>query len=354
MASFFTVRNFSMLGLGVLLLSGCSTEDSITNAAQRSRSVTQAVPDPSLEPATRLPQHYLLVATTDQLPGDLTDQAWLANGTITGTMPEVGLALATSDDPAFLAKASHIPGIRAVIHDFSYQAPKPQAARAKIGYTALQLGSSAYGTSLPGAKATANIKAGAAARAGSVGKGALVAVLGRGNQLLPAFKNHVVGSASFVPGEEVHAAPQRSYDANSPEARVLVVKVLGDKGTGSLGWMLQGLYYAATQRANIVSLDLATVVPRNAKFRNDPSSAAVQTDEAWERNPEEIQTLLVAISKVMNYASKHGVTITAPAKHMQPNGNKRLIHIPADLPNVLAITPQTDLAVLESAPALRQ
>lgn len=353
MASFFTVRTFSMLGLGVLLLSGCSTEDSITNAAQRSRSVTRETPAPSLEPATRLPQHYLLVSATDQLPADLTDQAWLANGTITGTMPEVGLALATSDDPAFLAKASHITGIRAVIHDFSYQAPKPQPTRANAAYTAFQPGTAAYGTTLPGARTTANIKSGAASRVGAAGQGALVAVLGRGNQLLPAFKNRVVGTASFVPGEAA-AAPQRRYDASSPEARVLVVKVLGDKGTGSLGWMLQGLYYAATQRANIVSLDLAAVVPRNAKFRHDPGTAAMPADEAWERNPEETQTLLVAISKVMNYASKHGVTITAPAKHMQSNGNKRLIHIPADLPNVLAITPQTDLAVLESAPAVRQ
>lgn len=352
MSSFFTVRSFSMLGLGVLLLSGCSTEDSLTNAAKRSRSVTQVAQAPSLEPASRLPQQYLLVAYNDQLPADLTDQAWLANGTITGTMPEVGLALATSDDPAFVAKASHITGIRAVIHDFSYQAPKAQAAKAGTAYTPIQQTSAAYGSLLPGARTTANIQSSAVARAGSAGQGALVAVLGRGNQLTSAFKNRVVGTTSFVPGEEAQAAtPPRRFATHSPEARILVVKVLGDEGTGSLGWMLQGLYYATTQRANIVSLDLAAALPRDTK---NHSAANGPADDTWSRNPEEVQTLLVAISKVMNYASKHGVTVTAPARHMQSNGNKRLVHIPADLPNVLAITPQTDLAVLQTAPSLRQ
>ncbi|MBG8554939.1 S8/S53 family peptidase [Hymenobacter guriensis] len=349
----FCFRNFSILGFGLMLLGGCSSEDSLTNATTQSRSVTQVAQAPSLEPVTRLQHQYLLLSSTDKLPADLLEQAWLANGTITGTLPEVGLALATSDDPEFQAKASRMPGIKSVIHDFSYQAPKPQATRTGAAYTAVQPSADAHSL-MPWAQATKNTNSAAEQTSVTKGQGTLVAVLGRGNRLMPAFKNRVVGSASFVPGEEAQVAPVRQVASTSPEARVLMVKVLGDEGTGSLGWMLQGLYFATTQRANIVSLDLATAVPSHSKYRDDHGTPNDSSDDTWVNDPQEIQTLLVAISKVMNYASQRGVAVTAPARHMTANGNKRLVHIPADLPNVVAITPQTDLAMLNASAPQRQ
>ncbi|MBG8554938.1 S8 family peptidase [Hymenobacter guriensis] len=362
--SFFTPRSLSVLGLSLGLLASCSKEDiQLKDAAPQSAALSSAAAAADAGSVVRRGNQYIIISSTDALPADLAAQTQAANGTLTDQLPGTGLALATSTDPNFAAKAGRISGVRSVIHDFSFQGFNPASDRnleavaeaentnpASAGdnerYFPLQWGHTA-------------IQAPEAWNAGARGAGALVAVLDGGFDLThPDLQPNIVGSRSFVPGEPAqfgltsfshgsHTAGTIAAADNSlgvigvaPDAKLLLVKVLRDAGSGSFSWMIQGIYYAVEQKADVINMSLGAAIPRNSKFRDDNGTPDDTTDDKWVNETKEIQELLVAISKATTYATQHGATVIASSGNDANNGQRDqdLVHIPSGATNVISIS----------------
>jgi subtilisin family serine protease len=354
--------------LGLLFTFGCSKEDlapdNIPATNQRSSSAAQVTDDGSL--AVRRGNHYLIISATNKLPTGLAEQTKAANGEVTGTMEEVGIASATSSDPAFATKAARISGVRSVIHDFSYQGfnldqervveltadadnTNPISSGDNDRFFPLQWGHTA-------------IQAPEAWNAGARGKDVLVAVLDGGFDLKhPDLAGNIYGSKSFVTGEAAQCIPKPgktfshgSHTAGTiaavdntigvigvaPDAKLLLVKVLRDAGSGSFAWMMQGIYYAVEQHADVINMSLGASVPHHDKYRDDNSTPDDPSDDTWVNDTREIQELLVAISRVTTYATQHGITVIASAGNDANNGNqdKDLAHIPSGMPTVISVS----------------
>jgi subtilisin family serine protease len=282
-------------------------------------------------------------------------------GTITAELAGAGVALATSADPEFAAKASRISGVRSVIHDFEYQGfstgnevspiteadnTNPPSSADNDRYFPLQWGHTA-------------IQAPEAWNTGARGAGALVAVLDGGFDLThPDLRANVVGSRSFVPNEAAQFIGSRfshgthtagtigAVDNNigvvgvAPDAKLLLVKVLRDAGSGSFSWMLQGIYFAVSQQADVINMSLGAAIPHHSKVRDDNGTPADPTDDTWVNDTKEIQELLVAISKATTYATQQGTTVIASAGNDANNGQRDqdLVHIPSGAANVISIS----------------
>jgi subtilisin family serine protease len=342
-----------ILGLGLLGTFGCSKQD-LNPDATPSASTTQeaAVATPGF---TLHAKKYIIIASGDQLPADIEGKAASANGKVTKVLTEAGLAIATSDDPNFATKAAKISGVRSVVHDFTYQGFDPTKERA-VEATALNVNPASTGDSNPyfplqwGATA---IQAPKAWNTGALGQNVLVADLDGGFELKhPDLVDNIAGSISFVPGETAqfvgpstssshgtHTAGTIAASDNNigvigiaPQAKLLLIKVLGDGGSGDFSWLLQGILYAVQKHADVGNMSLGAAIPRNGKFLDDEGNVINDT--------KAVQELLVAISKVTGYATKNGMTLIASAGNDANDGNKdaSLVNIPADATGVISIS----------------
>ncbi|MFG2432932.1 S8 family serine peptidase [Streptomyces sp. NPDC048590] len=122
------------------------------------------------------------------------------------------------------------------------------------------------------------------------GKGVKVAVLDSGIDAdHPDVKDRIVGSKSFVPGEEVldrnghgthvastvagsGAASGGAYKGVAPAADLLVGKVLGDAGYGQNSGIIEAMEWAKDQGAAVVSMSLGDTTPDDG---TDPMAQAV-------------------------------------------------------------------------------
>lgn len=73
---------------------------------------------------------YLIMARGNNLPSNPAASVSAAGGTLTRTISEVGLAVATSSDPNFAARAARISGIRSVMANALVQWVNPVAQEA--------------------------------------------------------------------------------------------------------------------------------------------------------------------------------------------------------------------------------
>jgi subtilisin family serine protease len=348
-----------LLGLGLLSAFGCTKENPSPTASLNGGVDTSLNSNSLLRDAQATPgfvlrsKQYIIIASGDQLPANLEAQATAANGKVTKHLREVGLAIATSDDPDFATKAAKISGVRSVVHDFTYQGFEPQPNRVQEAASD-NVNPPSIGDSNPlyplqwGATA---IQAPEAWNTGNQGQGVLVADLDGGFELQhPDLKENIVGSTSFVPGEPAqfvgtgsshgtHTAGTIAAVDNSigvigiaPKAKLLLVKVLGDGGSGSFSWLIQGIMYATQQHADVINMSLGAALPHHDKYVDDEGKVVNDT--------KAIQELLVALSKATSYATKNGVTLIASAGNDANNGNqdKSVVHIPADATGVISIS----------------
>ncbi|MCJ8166277.1 S8 family serine peptidase [Pontibacter sp. E15-1] len=270
-------------------------------------------------------------------------------------MGEVGLATVHSTDPDFMAKASKMNGVSAVMHDFRIKWIDPSQERQ------LKM-KAAYGN--PPASGDDDfffdlqwghdaIDAPEAWNAGYRGKGARVAVLDTGFDLShPDLAPNIdLGAGkSFVPGEQLqygYSDPfsHGTYTAGlvaaadnglgtigvAPEAKLILVKVLSDSGSGEFSWLMQGIVHAVNQHADVINMSLSGYFPKNGKFR-DENGKVVYDDKAF-------QKLVVAINKVTNYANQHGATLIAAAGNsfLNSSKDKNYVVMPAEALHVIAI-----------------
>ncbi|CCH57296.1 peptidase S8 and S53 subtilisin kexin sedolisin [Fibrisoma limi BUZ 3] len=304
------------------------------------------------------------MATGNQLPADLENEVSKANGKVSRVMGEIGIAIATSDDPKFADKAARIAGVGSVIRDAEAQWINPPAVYTDQGVLDNVTGQSATNPATNpffqfqwGHKA---INAPAAWAAGYQGEGVRVAVLDGGFDLdHPDLAANIVYSRSFVPGESAQyalgdvgshgthtAGTVAALDNNigvvgvAPKANLLLIKVLRDSGSGSFSWLLQGVLDAVNQKADVISMSLGTFLLRNGKYLDDNGTPADPSDDFIGHDAKGTQELINALTRVMNYAHSQGVTLVAAAGNDAIDGNKdgSGLSIPANLPNVLSIS----------------
>ena len=356
-----TPKLIPLCGLGLLFTVGCGKQDlePAANTSAGARATQELSTGPSL--AKLQAQHYLIIAT-DRLPADLAEQTKAAHGTVKAVLNAVGIATATSEDPGFAAKAARITGVRSVVRDFTYQGidmneernaevvteadvvtettQRNPFFRFQWGHTAIQA---------PQAWAT-----------GAQGAGVVVADLDSGFDLThPDLKGNIIGSKSFVagepwvqpkPGGSVHgthtAGTIAAIDGGggvvgvAPKASLLLVKVLGDSGSGSFSGIIEGIVYAADNNADVINMSLGAALPRNGRFLNDNNTPNDPSDDFIENDAKLVQEILVAINRATAYAHKQGVTIIASAGNDANDGNhdQSLVHIPADATGVISIS----------------
>ena len=346
-----TNRLLPIFSAGLLFTSGCSKKD-LEPAQSAGISSTQQATQADATVRLRA-KNYIIIATGDQLPSDIEGQTKSANGTMTALIGATGVATATSDDPNFAVNAAKIAGVRSVVHDFTYQGFDPQKERT-IEAASDNVNPPSTGDSNPlfplqwGATA---IHAPEAWNTGALGEGVVVADLDTGFELMhPDLQPNIAGSYSFVPGEGAQfSGPGFSHGTHTagtiaaadngigvigiaPKAKLLLVKVLGDAGSGSFSWLMSGIVYAAQHNASVVNMSLGAALPRNGKYLDD-NGVVVNDAKAT-------QELLVALNKVTAYATKQGVTLIASAGNDANNGNQdqSLVHIPADATGVISIS----------------
>ncbi|HEX5387519.1 MAG TPA: S8 family serine peptidase [Gemmatimonadales bacterium] len=302
---------------------------------------------------------YLVIGRGNHLPAKLADNVKAAGGTITASLPQIGVAIVSASNAAFEQRAAGIAGVEAIARDTVvnwispkervHAAPAPTAARPSV---APRAGVSARGIGddelfFPLQWNLVAIHAPEAWAAGARGRGARVAVVDGG-----IYDQHVdlkdnidaAHSASFVPGfafnqdddpdnfwhatfvAGVIAAEDNGIGAIgvAPEATIIGVKVLQGDG-GSFGAVIQGILYAATPiaeggaGADIINLSLGAVIPRQGK---------------------DFAQLAAVVSRAVIYAHQRGVTVLAAAGNdaLDLDHSANLISIPAQSTDALAIS----------------
>ncbi|NOH00801.1 MAG: S8 family serine peptidase [Chloroflexi bacterium] len=296
------------------------------------------------------------MATGNTLPKGLEAKVKAAGGTIDRYISQIGLVVVSSSDPKFSTKAAKITGISDVMPNVVLQwvAPlggfnveditlneefgnPPNSGDDDIRFD-LQWGHDA-------------VDAPEAWDEGYRGAGVRVAVLDTGFDLdhpdLAPNINFAL-SFNFVAGETLsyalpdpfshgtHVAGTIAAADNAfgtigvaPEAELVLVKVLGDEGSGSFADVISGIVYAADVDADIINMSLGATLERNGFCDSEGCMTAT-----------EVAALVNAIKRATTYADQQGTTIIAAAGNaaIDLDHTDNLIHVPSALPKVLSIS----------------
>ncbi len=291
------------------------------------------------------PHNYLILAKdTGRNSTNLDSAVQAASGVIVNRIPEVGVVVASSENPDFLAKIASDARVLRVAEDVQVQwvnnervvqaaLPVPGPA----GINSEPFWAYQYSLRQIGADQTA-----AAGYLGNTVKRARVAVLDSGiwsqHPDIAANLNATL-SVSFVPGEPgidpivsgfnhgthvagIIAAPVNGIGIQgvAPQAEIVAIKVMkSDTGSGSFSWLIKGLIYAAGIGADVANMSLGATFDRiNA-------------------GGDGAGTLIAALNRALNYATSAGVLCVMSAGNEGVDLNSRLWSIPAQLGNGLAV-----------------
>jgi subtilisin family serine protease len=237
-----------------------------------------------------------------------------AGGSVTFAHGKAGIGGVRSDNPAFLEQVMASGAFQQGSPDVAvqWQQPTPEVQAVSIGSDE---------TFFNAQWNLEAIEAPAAWNAGCTGDGVRVAVLDGGihSTHLDLDGNlDTACSVSFVPGQAwnadtgtfwhgTHVAGIIAAENNNlgtigvaPDATLMGVKVL-HSGTGSFGWVIAGILYAADPaamgmpncaRADIINMSLGAVFPKNAGGGGP---------------------LVAAMNKAVNYAASNGVLVVTAA-----------------------------------------
>ncbi|MDX5417568.1 MAG: S8 family serine peptidase [Hymenobacteraceae bacterium] len=348
-------------------LMSCNAEDEMSPDGSVSQSAMSEAAIGSAAPGITLrSNHYILIGSAESLPAGLENELTALGGKVTAMMAEAGVAAVSSDDPDFIAKASKLSGVRSVVRDLEIQWYKPEEMKTiSIEEAGINPPSTADNDPwFPLQWGHTAIQAPAAWNTGARGQGVRIAVLDGGFDMKHvdlAPNIDVAASASFVPGEAIQFVPRPgktfshgthvagtigAVDNNigmvgvAPDAKLILVKVLRDSGTGSFSSILQGIVWATMQKADVINMSLGAALPRNGRYLVDNGTPDDTSDDYVINDTKATQELLVAISKVTNYAHQNGVTLIAAAGNDANNGNAdgSLMNVPAAAPNVISIS----------------
>jgi subtilisin family serine protease len=301
---------------------------------------------------------YLIIAEGNLLPAGLAADVEAAGGSITRTLPEIGIAVVGAFDPAFVVKASGFDGVRAVVPDLDLQWIAPSYREALTVQaldipsadgeflSALQWGHSAVGAS-------------AAWQAGLRGDGVRVAVLDTGfdldhvdlypnvsfdlsanltDETLLYAQPDVFSHGTHVAG--IIAAADNGFGllGVAPDAELVLTKVVRDDGSGRVSWLLEGIVRAVGAGADVVNLSLGTALVRHG-FQDPATGLFVDAAQ--------VRELANAIDRATTYAYMQGVTVISAAGDNARDGgpgtlpDDGLVHLPAEADYVLTVAATT-------------
>ena len=295
------------------------------------------------------PKSYVIATSSGSLPANIAAQIQAAGGTLTNTIPQVGIAVASSTSADFRAKAAKIGTVSANVR-LQWVEPVKQVAGPGVDFANpptsgdddvffdLQWGHDA-------------IDAVEAWNAGYRGAGARVAVLDTGFDLdhpdlapninmalstdftgqglqytLPDPFSHGTHTAGTV------AAADNAFGTIgvAPDAELVLVKVLFDEGFGTFEDVLEGIIYAAGPAdADVISMSLGAVIPK----AGDPTDPDLDT-------PEEVAALKHTMNRATNYAYRQGTFVIASAGNdaIDRDAATDLLVLPADSQNVTQVS----------------
>ncbi len=297
--------------------------------------------------ASAAPLNYLIVAKGQgQGSADLDDLVASAGGAITAKIPEIGVVLASSENPNFLALITQDFRVKQAAEDIDVQwinnEQFVEARESDLETTGVN--SEPYWGYQWNIR---QIHADQTAASGDMGWGvkrARVAVLDAG-----IWSGHpdigpnvnLALSKSFVPGEPgvdpivygfnhgthvagIIAAPinNRGVQGVAPLAEIVAVKVLrSDTGSGSFSWLIQGILYASGPdvQADVINMSLGATFDRI----NAGGGGA--------------GPLISALNRAINYATGAGTLCVSSAGNEGVNLNSRLWSIPAQSGNGMAV-----------------
>lgn len=345
-------------------LMGCNPEEDMTPAGDIAQSATSAATTGTTPTnVSYRGNHYIVLSAAETLPSGIEKQLASANGQVTKLMSEAGVATVYSEDPQFIAKATKISGVRSVVRDLNIQwfNPKDQKIITVEDYgTPPASGDNDRFFDMQWGHAA--IKASEAWNTGARGKGVRVAVLDSGFDLdHPDLAPNIDlgASANFVPKETLlyalpgvgshgtHTAGTIAAADNgigiigvAPEAKLILVKVLADAGSGAFSWIMNGIVHATQQGADVINMSIGAVIPRNGRFLDDNGTPDDPSDDFIVNDAAAVQELLIALDRVTQYATRNGVTVIASAGNEANNGNadQSLVHVPSSSAGVLSIS----------------
>jgi len=315
---------------------------------------------------------YLIVGSGNKLPAKLESAVSAAGGSITQTIPQIGLAVVESGSAQFAASAGKIAGVDSVLLNVRWKPSRPavmessvdDAGAAPASHTTLVTDRFA-----PIQWGLDAVDAAGAWAASQKGQGALVAILDSGiaSSHVDLAPNLVTSlSTSFVPGEAynytgtgfnhgTHVAGIIAAAANNnvnpgtglaagvvgiaPEARIFSVKVLSAvTGSGSFSGIIQGMVYAADNHADLINMSLGAEFPRTG-FLDDNGTPDDPSDDVWV-GAQEVSALVNALSRATSYAYQSGTTIIVSAGNsaIDRDHDGSYLVVPADCAHVIAIS----------------
>lgn len=117
----------------------------------------------------------------------------------------------------------------------------------------------------------------------------------------------------------------------APEARLCLVKVLFNEGSGSFEDVAEGIVYAADKGVDIINMSLGGLI--------------VKSGVPGEYTAREAAELKNFIARAVGYAYQRGVLVVVSAGNESINGDKdaNLIHLPSDAPQAMSISATTPI-----------
>ncbi|MBU4405858.1 MAG: S8 family serine peptidase [Candidatus Aminicenantes bacterium] len=292
--------------------------------------------------AADTPKNYLIVAKGHG-PGsaDLDDLMTYAGATITARIPEIGVVLATSANPDFLAIVSADARVQEAAEDIEVQWINNEqfVAASESDLQITGVNSEPYWGYQWNIR---QIHADTTAANNDMGFGARVAVLDSG-----IWKDHPDISpnlnwglsTSFVPGEGVvptvagfnhgtHVAGIIAAAINgkgiqgvAPEAEIVAVKVLSQSGSGAFSWVIAGIMYASGPdvQADVINMSLGATF-----YRINAGGGG-------------LGPLIAALNRAINHATAAGTLCVSAAGNEGVNLNSNIWSIPAQSGNGMAV-----------------
>ncbi|MBS1752034.1 MAG: S8 family serine peptidase [Bacteroidetes bacterium] len=281
---------------------------------------------------------------------------------------ELGLIHVQTPDPNFPVRARLIPGVESVSVDLvtnwrlpdKYEAlnkkemkqVKPNAKNPPIinnnPYSFLQWG-------------LQSVHADKAWQKGYGGRGAKVAVLDGGFIMGDEeIASNIILTHSFIDGEsaEFHGGGgfQFSHGTHvagtiaalndgkgvvgvAPEAKLMLVKVISDAaGNGPWSAMINGIYYATVNGANVINMSLGGELPLRT-FIDDNGTPDDPSDDMLIEYDRDVKNLVKAMNRATVFANLMGTTVIAAAGNdgYDYDVEKNFITYPANCLGVLAI-----------------
>lgn len=330
-------------------LTAC-TDESVTTAPK-----ARMAPPLSKNVAVAGSKTYVLVSSGRGFGSDFAARVVDAGGQLESNLAEIGIAAATSSDPAFAGRARKILGVASVDVDQVVEWVKPgrviEEVNVEANVQASENADHVFGGDETFWNAQWNVRAlnaPAAWAAGQIGTGARVAVIDGGmsrNHLDLVGRIDVARSASFVTGftwdqdagtastfrHATHVAGIIAANDNglgtigvAPGATIIAVKALHN-GSGSFLGIINAIEYASKPLneggagANIINMSLGATFARGP---NDGSNH-----------------LMAALSRATSHARQRGVLVIASAGNdtVDLDHTQHVVSVPAQSVGVVSI-----------------